>query len=164
MVRPRLRIWSKVAILGVLLFPAFGLVGPAGATTGPTKFLADSRYKVPSGLAGRFIGQYILKSAAKGARLSGGAMGIEVNDHGFLYGVGQFYGYDTQGHKSTWTATLYNFRQSKTQVMTYDLLGPGGSALLGRISVSRTKSGDLAGQIQFSNGHFAIAWHKISSR
>ncbi|MDB5078009.1 MAG: hypothetical protein JWO42_4188 [Chloroflexi bacterium] len=159
--RPRLRL--PVAILSILLVGAFGRVAPAAATTGPTKFLADSHYKVPSGLAGRYIGQYILKSAAKGARLSGGAMGIEVNEHGFLYGVGQFYGYDSQGHQSTWTATLYNFRQSKSQVMTYDLLGPGGSALLGRISVTRAKSGDLAGQIQFSNGHFAIQWHKISS-
>ncbi|MDB5060046.1 MAG: hypothetical protein JWO59_3518 [Chloroflexi bacterium] len=163
MLRPHIRVLSKVAIFGVLAFSALGHVGSAGATTGPTKFLADSHYKVPSGLAGRFIGQYTLKSAATGARLSGGAMGIEVNEHGFLYGVGQFYGYDAQGHQSTWTATLYNFRQSKSQVMTYDLLGPGGSALLGRIAVTRAKSGDLAGQVTFPNGHFAIQWHKISS-
>ena len=92
-------------------------------------------------------------------------MGIEINNEGFLYGVAQFYGYDAQGYKDTWTATLYNFRQTK-QLMTYDLLGPSAKVLLGRLTVTRSTAGDLAGQIQLTgnSGHYTISWHKISQR
>jgi len=112
----------------------------------------------------QYKGQYVLKSAAPAARLRGGALGIEPNDRGFLTGIGQFYGYDAKGQQSTWTATLYNFHLTKAHVMIFDLLTPAGASLMGRIFVTRAKSGDIAGQIELSNGRFAIKWHKISSR
>jgi hypothetical protein len=152
-----------VAPIGLTLLVAFSGAGQAFATTGPTHFLPNSKFKVASALEGRYVGQYTLKSVSSGARIKGGAMGIEVNNNGYLYGVGQFYGYDASGSQSTWTATLYNFRLSKTQVITFDLLSPSGTVLLGRIVASRAKSGDLSGTIQLSNGRFSIQWHKLST-
>ncbi len=158
------RLRSAIAIISVLMLLVFGSAATAFATTGPTKFLPGTHYKVPSALQRLYIGQYTIKSVANAARLSGGAMGIEVDDRGNLYGVGQFYGYDEQGLQTTWTATLYNFHQTKAKVMIFDLTGPAGRPLLGRLFVTRSKSGDLAGQIELPGGRFPIVWHKISSR
>jgi len=156
------------AALALLLALAGGVLmavpRPVVATTGPTDYLPASHYKVAKGRAALYVGQYLLSSAARAARLSGGAMGIEINSRGYLDGVGQFYGYDEHGNQSSWTATLYNFHETKQHVMVFDLLGPSGTPLLGRVFVTRTRSGDLSGQILLPNGRFNIRWHKISSR
>jgi hypothetical protein len=48
--------------------------------------------------------------------------------------------------------------------MTIDLLAPGGRPLLGHLVVSRTKHGDLAGQITLGQKRYVISWRKISTR
>jgi hypothetical protein len=148
----------------MVLGATFGATPVAHATTGPTQFLPASRYKLANAQMAQYRGQYVLKSAAPGARLHGGAMGIEPSDRGFLTGVGQFYGYDAQGRQSTWTATLYNFHLTKAKVMIFDLLSPAGATLIGRIYGTRVRSGDITGQIELVSGRFAIQWHKISPR
>jgi hypothetical protein len=89
-------------------------------------------------------------------------MGIEVN-HGFLFGFAQFYGYDLEGNQTLWVNSLYNFHLTQRGVMVIDLLGPGGRPILGRLFVTRTRQGDLHGQIELSLGTYAISWHKVST-
>jgi hypothetical protein len=119
---------------------------------------------VASRLALRYRGQYILTAVTRSAHLSGGALGIEINDRGDLYGVGQFYGYDAQGEQASWVATLYNFHPARHGIMTIDLLAPAGRLVLGRLLVSRDKHGDLVGQITLGRKRYSISWHKISTR
>src|SRR5262249_44336152 len=121
---------SGLVVLGSLLMVA---PGRSLATTGPTQILTDSRYHVQSKVMILYVGQYVLKSAATAARIRGGAMGIEISDRGFLYGIAQFYSYDEQGHQSTWVGTLYNFHLTKAKVMIFDISGPSGGELLGRL-------------------------------
>jgi hypothetical protein len=133
------------------------------ATTGPTQFLPAPKFKVQNKIELLYRGQYVIKSVAHGARLSGGAMGIEIDDNsGALYGVAQFYGYDKSGYQSTWVGTLYNFRQAKNQQMSIEILAPSGKPVLGRMTVTRAGNGDLSGQIQLPAGTFAITWHKLA--
>jgi hypothetical protein len=152
---------ALLGLAGGLLAPG---TGRASATTGPTYFLPPARYHVASRLALRYRGQYILATVARSARLSGGALGIEINDRGDLYGVSQFYGYDARGEQASWVATLYNFHPARHGIMTIDLLAPGGRLLLGHLVVSRTKHGDLVGQIELGPKRYAISWRKISTR
>jgi hypothetical protein len=119
---------------------------------------------VVSRLALRYRGQYILTTAARSAHLSGGALGIEINDRGDLYGVGQFYGYDARGEQTSWVATLYNFHPARQGIMIIDLLAPGGRPLLGHLVVSRTKQGDLVGLLELGAQRYAIRWHKFSTQ
>jgi hypothetical protein len=159
------------AVVGgaVLLFG--GLVaavpGHVSATTGPTQFLPAPKFKVSGSLEAKFIGQYILKSVAPQSRLSGGAIGVEVDDNnGSLVGVAQFYGYDAQGQQTVWVATMYNFHELKGGQVVIDLVGPAGKPLLGRLYVTRNTAGDLIGSISLgsSTQKFPIVWHKISSK
>jgi hypothetical protein len=161
---PRRVLCALLTLLGLaggLLAPG---PGPASATTGPTYFLPPARYHVASRLALRYRGQYILTTVARSAHLSGGALGIEINDRGDLYGVGQFYGYDARGEQTSWVATLYNFHPARHGIMTVDLLAPGGRPLLGHLFVSRDKHGDLVGQITLGPKRYSISWRKISTR
>ena len=152
---------TLLGLAGGLLAPG---PGPAAATTGPTYFLPPARYHVASRLALRYRGQYMLTRAARSAHLNGGALGIEINDHGDLYGVGQFYGYDARGEQTSWVATLYNFHPARQGIMIIDLLAPGGRPLLGHLVVSRNKHGDLAGQIELGPKRYSTSWRKISTR
>jgi len=155
----------RQCIMLVLILLSYGLLGGSGhahATTGPYNNLPNSKYKVPAQVQELYRGQYVLKSSARGARLSTGAMGIEISTTGYLYGVAQFYGYDQSGSRTIWVATLYNFRQSHNH-MVFDLLASGTTRVVGHLSVTRAKSGDFAGQIQLVSGTYAISWHKISS-
>jgi hypothetical protein len=152
---------ALLGLAGGLLVPG---PGPASATTGPTYFLPPARYHVASRLALRYRGQYILTTVTRSAHLSGGALGIEINDRGDLYGVGQFYGYDARGAQTSWVATLYNFHPARPGIMIIDLLAPGGRPLLGHLVVRRTKHGDLAGQIELGPKRYPISWRKISTR
>jgi hypothetical protein len=137
----------------------------AFATTGPTQFLPAPKYKVNSKSELLYTGQYALKSAAKGARLSGGAMGIEINnDDGALYGIAQFYAYTQQGEQSTWIGTLYNFQLVKNNIMRIEIVAPSGRPVLANLALARSTKGDLTGTIKLATGTFAITWHKLASR
>jgi hypothetical protein len=149
---------GSVVVIAVFLTP-----GRAFATTGPSDFLPKSKYTVVSRVEHQYTGQYVFVSAGKGSLLTGGAMGVEISDEGYLYGVAQFYGYDKSGSRSIWTAVLYNFHQANRQ-MRLDILAPSGTPLLGNLSVRRAANGDLSGQIRLANGTFSIRWHKISTR
>ena len=151
---------ALLGLAGCLLAPG---PGQAVATTGPTYFLPPARYHVGK-LARLYRGQYILQSVARGARLSGAAIGIEVNERGDLYGLAQFYGYDAQGYQTSWVATLYNFHPVAHGLMIIDVLGQTGWPLLGHLVVSRTKQGDLVGQIDLGGRRYAIRWHKFSTQ
>lgn len=161
MTRPSIRylLWASVVGTALLLAP-----GSALATTGPTQFLKKSHYKVAHKYEVPYVGQYILKKVDRKARLSGGALGMEINDQGYLYGVGQFYGYDNKGYQDSWVATLYNYRLGRNHEMIIDILGPTGHPLLGRLLVKRARNGDLSGKIQLGAAKYAITWHKISNR
>jgi hypothetical protein len=152
---------ALLGLAGCLLAPGRA---PVSATTGPTYFLPPARYHVASRLALRYRGQYILTTVTRSAHLSGGALGIEINDRGDLYGVGQFYGYDAHGEQTSWVATLYNFHPARHDIMTIDLLAPAGRLLLGHLFVSRTKQGDLVGQLELGARRYAIRWHKFSTQ
>jgi hypothetical protein len=152
---------ALLGLAGWLLAPG---PGQASATTGASYFLPPARYHVASRLALLYHGQYILTTVARSAHLSGGALGIEINDRGDLYGVGQFYGYDASGEQTSWVATLYNFHPDRHRIMTIDLLAPGGRPLLGHLVVSRTKQGDLVGQLELGAQRYAIRWHKFSTQ
>jgi hypothetical protein len=147
---------------------AMGVPGHVSATTGPTQFLPAPKFKVSNALEAQFVGQYILKSVAPASRLSGGALGVEVDDdNGALVGVAQFYGYDAQGQQTVWVATMYDFHLVKAGEIDIDLVGPSGKPLLGRLYVTRNKTtGDLTGSISLgaSTQKFSIVWHKISSK
>jgi hypothetical protein len=160
---------ATVAAGAVLLFGGFAAAVPGhvSATTGPTQFLPAPKFKIANNLETPFIGQYILKSVAPESRLTGGALGVEIDDdNGQLVGVAQFYGYDESGQKTVWVATMYNFHLLKPGQVTIDLVGPSGKPLLGRLYVTHAKTGDLVGSISLgsSSQKYAITWHKISSK
>jgi hypothetical protein len=149
---------------------AVGLVGavlagtppPAWATTGPTIALPHSRYAVGSQVEKLYVGAYELRSVARAAKIFASALGIEVN-RGFLFGLAQFYGYDVEGNQTLWVSELYNFHQVAKGVMVIDLLAPGGQPIMGRLFVTRSRQGDLSGQIQLPLGRYPISWHKVSN-
>jgi hypothetical protein len=160
---------ASVAAGAVLLFAGLAAAVPShvSATTGPTQFLPSPKFKVSGSLEAKFIGQYMLKSVAPQSRLSGGAIGVEVdNNNGSLVGVAQFYGYDAQGQQTVWVATMYNFHEVKSGEVIIDLVGPSGKPLLGRLYVTRNAAGDLIGTISLGSApqQYTILWHKISSK
>ncbi len=157
-------LWLTSGVVGAFLLLFAADTMGASATTGPSQNYPPSRYKVASGVQKLYIGQYVLQSAARGARISGGALGVEINNTGSLFGVGQFYGYDKQGFQSSWTATLYNFHETKQRVVSFDLLGPTTTVVLGYVTAVRAASGDLTGTITLPTGSFSIRWRKISPR
>jgi hypothetical protein len=163
------RTFASIVVGAALLFGglALGVPGHVSATTGPTQFLPAPKFKVSNALEAEFVGQYILKSVAPQSRLSGGALGVEVDDdNGSLVGVAQFYGYDAQGQQTVWVATMYNFHEMKSGQVTIDLVGPSGKPLLGRLLVKRSTTGDLLGTISLGSApqQYAITWRKISSK
>ena len=150
-----------VTLLGVLF-----MSGPprASATTGDTYVLPPSRYKVPSRLFPLYHGRYSLVSVGKGSRIVYAGGFITVNNYHDLYGAFVFYGYDNQGLKSSWINLLYDFRLARHGVMVIKLYGWGGPSL-GMLFVTRTKRGDLVGQIQLLNSKkYAISFHKDSNK
>lgn len=136
----------------------------ARATTGPSANLPPT-FKVGSKFAGQFVGQYTLKSVPFASHIKSAALGIEVNDSGFLYGIGQFYGYDTAGSQSSWVATLYHFHQTSKSRMTIDLLAPAtASNLLGRLVVAPPQHNILAGTIALEGHTYPVSFRRISTR
>jgi hypothetical protein len=154
----------KSAVAGMLVASLIAFSPRSAlATTGPDQYLPPAKYKVSAKIAQLYTGQYIMKSVASGARLKGGAMGIEINNKGTLYGVSQFYGYDASGYQSTWVGTLYNFQPAAHSTMKIDILAPTGAPLLGTLSLSRSKQGDLSGQIALNKHTYTISWRKIAA-
>jgi hypothetical protein len=119
-------------------------------------------YRVDSKLLRLYCGQYVLTTAARSARLSGGTLRIAVNTAGYLYGVGEFYGYDTQGYQSSLVAALWNFHLTAPNVMSIDLLTLMAWVPLGRLVVHRSNCGDLSGQLTLERHRYAISWHRLA--
>ena len=126
--------------------------------------LPAAHYRVDRALMQLYCGQYVLKTAARSARLSGGTLHIAVNAAGYLYGVGEVYGYDAQGYQSSLVAALWNFHLTAPGVMSMDLLSLMTWAPLGRLVVYRATNGDLSGHIFLGPHSDAISWHKLRSR
>ena len=142
----------------------FGGARVAHATTGPSANLPPT-FKVGSKFAAQFVGQYTLKSVPFASHIKSAALGVEVNDSGFLYGIGQFYGYDTAGSQSSWVATLYHFHQTGKAQMTIDLLAPAtASNLLGRLIVAPPSHNVLAGKLTLEGRSYPIVFRRISTR
>jgi hypothetical protein len=98
--------------------------------------------------------------------LNGGAFGIEIDaDSGYLVGIAQFFGYDPNGDQSVWVADLYNFHPTKSGKMIIDLVGPTGVPLFGRLYLTRSKDGNLVGQITLGKSptRYAISIEKLNS-
>jgi hypothetical protein len=130
----------------------------ASATTGPQD--VPALYKVPHAFAVQFLGQFVLTSVAKGARISQVQMLIDFNSLDYLAGVASFRGYDAQGHQITWVADMYNFRQTAAG-MQIPLLGAGISTpQLGTLYLRPLKTGDLVGQIALAGKRYAIGFHR----
>jgi hypothetical protein len=152
------------AALGLIVGPALGAIPMAHATTGPSANFPKT-FKVKSAFAGKFIGEYTLKSIPAAARIKSAALGIEVNSSGFLYGIAQFYGYDASGSQDSWVATLYHFKQvGTTNQMKFDLLSSSLTIVLGHMSVSAPKHGTLTGAIILDGHTYPIVFHQISKR
>lgn len=158
------RVAGAVVVACLLTAGALGPTGVARATTGPSSNL-PSTYKVSSKFGQQFVGQYILKSVPAAAHLQSAALGVEVNGNGFLYGVGQFYGYDASGSQSSWVATLYHFHQTGKAQMTIDLLVPStASNVLGRLFVAPPQHSILSGKIQIGAHTYPVSFRRISTR
>lgn len=149
----------------ILLGASVAGTGPiAHATTGPSQNLPPT-FKVKSAFARQFIGQYVLISVPSAAKIKSAALGIEVNDSGTLYGIGQFYGYDPTGAQTSWVASLYHFRQSAKTQMSVDLLAPADvSTVLGRLVLTPPQHANLSGKIVLEGHSYPIAFHQISTR
>jgi hypothetical protein len=119
-------------------------------------------YRVDSKLLPLYCGQYVLKTAARSARLSGGTLQIAVNAAGYLYGVGEFYGYDAQGYQSSQVAALWNFHLTAPGVMSIDLLSLMTWVPQGRLVVHRSNGADLSGWLALGTHSYAISWHKLA--
>jgi hypothetical protein len=141
----------------------FGPARVAQATTGPTSNRPPT-FKVSSKFAGQFVGQYLLKSLPAGARIQSAALGIEVGSNGFLYGIGQFYGYEKSGAQTSWVAQLYHFHQTGKAQMTIDLLSPTLTVLLARLVVTPPLHNTLTGTFELSNHRYPVVFHRISTR
>src|SRR5918912_4591694 len=155
----------RFLLVAATLIGSLVMSGPprVSATTGSTSAMPPSRYKVPSKLMPLYRGRYSLKSVGKGARISEDQGYITVNQYHDLYGAAVFYGYDSQGFKASWIGTFYDFHLAPHGVMVINLYGWGG-APLGTLFMTRTKRGDLVGQIQLADGHtYPIAWRKDSN-
>jgi hypothetical protein len=153
-----------LAALGLSVGSALGAIPMAQATTGPSANFPKT-YKVKSAFAAKFIGEYTLKSIPAAAHIKSAALGIEVNDTGFLYGIGQFYGYDASGSQDSWVATLYHFKQvGNSNQMKFDLLSSSLTIVLGHMSASAPNHGTLTGAIILDGHSYPIVFKQISKR
>jgi hypothetical protein len=160
----RMAVGTLVTAACILTASMAGTLNTAHATTGPSQNLKPT-FRVSSKFGQQFVGQYILKSIPSAARVQSAALGIEVNDSGFLYGIGQFYGYDRAGSQSSWTATLYHFHQTGKLQMTLELLAPASqTTVLGRLVVAPPQHSTLTGKIVLSGHTYPVVFHRISTR
>jgi|SwirhisoilCB1_FD_contig_81_1674875_length_3069_multi_3_in_0_out_0_2 hypothetical protein len=163
---PRIRhsVAALLAAAGLLTGTGMSTLHVAQATTGPSTNMPKT-FKVQSKFAGKFVGQYTLKSVPTASKIKSAALGIEVNDRGFLYGIGQFYGYDQSGSQISWVATLYHFKEvGKSNVMKFDLLSSSLTVVLGHMSATPPKKGTLKGSIVLDGHTYPIVFHQVSTR
>lgn len=131
------------------------------ATTGPSNSTGPTAlYKVPHRVAVLYPGQYVLTSAARGARLGQAQMVIDFNGAGYLQGTASFRGYDASGFQTTWVATLFNFHLTASNQMIVDVLSPLGTKAFGRMFLRRTAQGNLIGQIALPKTRYSIRFHR----
>jgi len=154
--------WRTVAALLALagVF-AFGSPGPVSATTGATTPI-PARYKVAQNLAQPFRGQYSLMPAAR-SRLISGAMAIDLNALGYLFGVCQFRTYDAQGYQTTVLVGFYNFHLIPQGRMLATIYDPTDTVVLGQMTVKHQANGELIGQLTLGHHGYAVLWHKNHS-
>ena len=154
---------STAAVLALASLFLINGVPRVSATTGDTYVLPPAKHKVPSQLFPLYHGRYSTTMIAKESRIVYGECFISVNNWHDLYGAATFYGYDSQGYKTTWVNILYEFQLQPHGLMALTLYG-WGTPPLGRMFLTRTNSGDLIGQIQLLDGkRYAISWHKDSN-
>ncbi len=136
--------------------------GRVGATTGATS-PAPARYRVAANLTQPFRGQYSLVPTAGGSRLISGALAIDVNALGYLFGISQFRAYDAQGHRTTILAGFYNFHLVAHKKMLATMYDATGTVSMGSMAVTRSANGDLIGQITLGHQVYPVHWHKNHS-
>lgn len=155
----------RAGLVLIFLISALLIIAPSrvSATTGPSVPLAPPPFKVTLPVEHQFTGVYRMTSVAPAAKIYSCALGVEINDRGYLFGYAQFYGYDITGHETLWLNVVYNFHQMAKGVMSIDLLGMGGSPLLGKLLLTRTKQGGLTGKIEITFGTWPIAFKKIKN-
>jgi hypothetical protein len=140
---------------------ALALPAAAGATTGPGYLLRPPTHIVPQKFAARYPGQYIMRSVDPHARIRSSALFIEYGQKGgFLVGGAQFYGYDVTGQQTSWVGTLYDFNQVRN-VVHIDVVGPGGTPVLGRFALRRGAHGSLSGTVTIDTGTWRIAYRRL---
>jgi hypothetical protein len=134
---------------------------PVSATTGNSETNpVPARFKVPHQVEVLYPGQYSLRSASAGSRLIHGQMALEINEIGYLQGIGSFLRYDAQGHQTEQVVTFYNFHVIAPNRVTVEIFGPLGTPLLGSMTLQRLASGDLVGKIALPKTPYAITFHR----
>lgn len=157
------RSWRLLApLLLVAAFLACGNPGHVGATTGATS-PTPARYKVADSLAQPFRGQYSLVTTPGGERLISGALAIDVNVLGYLFGISQFRTYDAQGHQTTILVGFYNFHLVAHKQMHATIYNSTDTVSLGTMVVTQSANGDLVGQITLGHQVYRVHWHKNHS-
>ncbi|MDB5077398.1 MAG: hypothetical protein JWO42_3577 [Chloroflexi bacterium] len=158
--RRTIAILTSLSVVGGTMF---GAAHVAQATTGPT-YSRPATFKVNSKFAQQFVGQYLLKSLPAAARVQSAALGIEVGSNGFLYGIGQFYGYDKSGSQTSWVFQLYHFHQLGKGNMMIDLLSPTLTVLLGHLYVGAPVHNNISGLLELNNHRYPVVFHRITTR
>lgn len=136
-----------------------GSPGRTLATTGATS-PTPARYKLAASVSQALRGQYNLVTSGQSGRLSSGAMALDLNSLGYLFGVCQLRTYDSQGNVTTVLFGLYNFHtvaHSQLQVTFYDMTD---TVVLGSMAVTSETHGNLVGQLTLGHQRYAVSWHK----
>jgi hypothetical protein len=145
-----------LALVGLSMLFGMSTAQPVSATTGPSD--VPAHYTVPLAVARAYPGQYVLQATGGGARITRAQMIINFNSLDYLTGVGQFTGYDAQGHLTVWVADMYNFRLTRAGMEMPLLLA--NTNQLGTMYLHVTKAGDLEGQLVLFGKSYPIIWHK----
>jgi hypothetical protein len=153
--------WSLCFVLVVLGGSSFQSVRGVSATTGNSNAaVVPAHFKVPHRIAVLYPGQYVLRSAAGGARLRSAQMVIEINTLGFLQGIGSFFGCDAPGYQTTRVAAFYNFHVISSDRMAVEIFDATGTHVFGNMYLRRTKQGNLIGQIALPKTLYAIQFSR----
>ncbi len=166
----RFRVLSSIVLAGGVCGLLLGVrpPAPAAAAVGvscgvpynvPCQ-IPPSLYNVPGKIATSYCGHYTLQSIDRRTRLNDGTVYIEQRTPSSMLGLVQFYGWDQQGHQTSWFAVLTNFHLLAHGRMAIDLYDQAGQSLGDQLLVTRTAAGDLAGQLHLDGTSYAIRWQK----
>ncbi len=168
----RFRVLSSVALVGGVFSLLLGVRPPTpaaavGVTCGvpynvPCK-IPPSPYSVPGKIVAGYCGHYTLQSIDRRTRLNDGTVYIEQRTPSSMLGLVQLYGWDQQGHQTSWFAVLTNFHLLAHGRMAIDLYDQAGQYLGDQLLVTRTTAGDLVGQFHLDGKSYAIRWHKLGT-